>query len=66
MEEMGTQPLVEKCLEKLLREACALLHEPFQAICDDIVNKYVPVLLEYLKEHVKPQGVCQFIRLCPK
>lgn len=66
IKEMMVQPLTEKCLEALLHKACAEFKSELEVLCVDIVDKYVPVLLRYAKDHIQSDKVCQLVHLCPK
>jgi len=53
----------EEILEAL-DKACSLLPASLNASCKDFINKYVPAIIEMLRQEVDPQEVCTLLGLC--
>jgi hypothetical protein len=49
---------------KQLEVVCALAPEPFRDECDAFVERYVPLLVNYIVKFEDPQNACSQLRFC--
>lgn len=56
----------EEEIMEALNKVCSILPGGLNASCKDFVNKYVPAIIEMLRQEVDPKVVCDLLGLCSK
>jgi saposin len=51
-------------IEALLQKFCDKIKAPYGAICDSLVQQYIPKIIEYLEQKLEPTKICTLIKLC--
>lgn len=60
LEKNSTEEEIMEALDKV----CSILPSGLNASCKDFVNKYVPAIIEMLRQQVDPKLVCNLLGLC--
>ncbi|KAF5399381.1 hypothetical protein PHET_06924 [Paragonimus heterotremus] len=63
-EHQLTQNQTEAQIKSLASRLCQVLPSTYVEECNQLVDKYTPLVLEYLTESMQPDVVCQKIGLC--
>jgi len=51
-------------IEELIQKFCDKIKAPYGAICDSLVQQYIPKIINYLEQKFEPTKVCTLIKLC--
>ncbi|KAF8563290.1 hypothetical protein P879_09984, partial [Paragonimus westermani] len=63
-EHQLTQNQTEAQIKSLASRLCQVLPQTYVEECNQLVDKYTPLVLEYLTQSMQPEVVCQKIGLC--
>jgi saposin len=64
VERLLASNFTESKIEEVLDSVCSYLPELLQEPCDNLVNQYLPELIELLESKETPEVVCEQISLC--
>jgi len=64
IENFLASPGTETEIEDELHELCGQLPSPFDNECNNIVNTYLPVLIQWIINHENPAVLCSQLALC--
>ncbi|TGZ67772.1 hypothetical protein CRM22_004618 [Opisthorchis felineus] len=65
IEHQLVQNETEDQVKELLKSLCKVLPSSYTEECMSLVDRYLPVVMDYLTRKVKPEEVCKAIQLCP-
>jgi len=65
VEELLLSKLVEKEVAKLVSTLCLKIPTPGSSVCTYIVNKYIPVVMQWLEKGLEKAAICDKLGFCP-
>lgn len=65
IEHQLVQNQTEQEVEQLIKNLCNVFPSSYSEECKNLVDQYLPMVIQFLMEKMNPEDVCEAIQLCP-